>query len=357
MDVRYKSKTKTVGKALLHYVSPPPFNWPYYYQVSHSNKLAAALMVDGLQELGFDVTNTNFMRPTSHLGADFDLYIGHGTKFYDVGSSLPSQCKKILLLTGSAPEFGNSAQLARAEYFHARHGTSILPHQDNIVPTHLRNLELCDFAILMGNEYTKQTYPTEFHKKIVLINNVTPFAPHYPSHRNETFLFMSSVGQVHRGLDIVLDVFAKRTENLLVCSDYESESDFFNYYQNTLQNQENITARGFIKTSEHSLSKICSESSYCALPSCSEGQSSSLINMISKGLLPIYTPYCGLPFHDLGICLESCTIESFSSAIDKLIGLSDKEYFESCRELTEKSKVFQPESFKKHFKSTIALGL
>lgn len=71
---------------------------------------------------------------------------------------------------------------------------------------------------------------------------------------------------------------------------------------------------------------------YVILPSCSEGQATSVLTVMCNGLIPFITKYYGIDIQDFTFQINNLNSKGITSAIDRLKGLSPDE----CRELAKK---------------------
>lgn len=355
---RVKSFRSNSKVALVSYVLYLPWmkSQSFYFKINHSNKMACKAMVDSLIELGYDVMLTDCSDDLADVDlADVDLFLGHSTTFEVIAKRLKQDAKKILLLTGGNPDFGNQKQREREEYFFERHGVRIGVFEENIVTWKTNNLEIADRILLMGNENVLMTYNPIFRDKIKLINNLSPFEIHKVNN-SKNFLFISSEGQIHRGLDLLLDVFHKRNETLYFCSKYLLETKFFNFYKTLIKSHSNLVGLGFILATDKNICLLAKKARFVILPSCSEGQSSSVINLMRKGLIPIVTENVGLPGNiaDYGFVIRQATIEEIDGLLDLVAKLSPEEIESKERELLKICKLFDYDNFKNKMRNEFA---
>jgi glycosyltransferase involved in cell wall biosynthesis len=111
----------------------------------------------------------------------------------------------------------------------------------------------------------------------------------------KSFLFLGSAGQVFRGLDLVLEAFAKEPElQLYVCGPFLSESDFCELYRKELFSTPNIHPIGYIDVESSQFRELCERCAYSIYPTCAESQSGSVLVAMSAGVIPIATKVCGV---------------------------------------------------------------
>lgn len=177
-------------------------------------------------------------------------------------------------------------------------------------------------AILIGNEFNKKTYDAYSFEKFYLVPNTGyDFKPPivFSSKKNpKSFLYFGSYGAVHKGLDLLLDIFSQKDFpcKLYVCGLYYEEKDFVDAYKRELYNTDNIIPVGFVDVSSSIFRDLCEECCYTILPSCSEGMAGSITTCMSAGVVPICSRQCGFDKEDV-ILLENCDKESIENTILK----------------------------------------
>jgi glycosyltransferase involved in cell wall biosynthesis len=115
------------------------------------------------------------------------------------------------------------------------------------------------------------------------------------------FLFFASRDQAAKGLDILLEIFARHPElELYVCSAFGKEVSFVRCYQQELFHTANIHAVGLIGVNTeqfYHLTRICA---HVIHPSCSDATPGSVVQCMHTGLIPIVTRECGMELQGVG---------------------------------------------------------
>ncbi len=336
-------------KALVSYVLVPPYFIPFYYKTSHNNAITSFLIAKALLRKGYDVYCYNYLDERSvNYDESYDVFIGHNITFTPIASRLKGNFKKILLATGSDPHFGNQQQNLRIADVNRRKGSSLAVYNDNIVPDLSPNYELADEVLLLGNSFVRNTYAKRFQPKIKLINNVTlhPYFRRGGRGRKNCFLFISSVGQVHRGLDLLLDVFSSLPYELLILSAFELESEFVALYERELFHTPNIKALGFLPLDSAAFRDAVNDADFVILPSCAEGQSSSVINLMAYSVVPVIPENAGIPdVEKIGVLIGELTIDGVRRAVESAVRLTSEEYERKQTQVVAANKLFMPQAF------------
>lgn len=346
---------KTGRHAVLSYMLIPPIKVPGYFSRVHNNRLKSFYIAKSLNQMGFDVEIRNYLRMDFEPGRDCALFIGHNISFATIVKRLRTGVPRILIITGSYPQFGNEQQAIRARNLEARRGIRLKVYEDNIVPDLSENLELADRILVLGSEFVRNTYPEKYRHKMVLFNNIlnVPLRKREISYRN--FLFISSIGQVHRGLDLVLEVFAGRQEKLYVCSSFRQEPEFEAAYRKELHETENVIPEGFMNMGSKRAAEVFSDCGFCILPSCSEGQSGSVLSAMGKSLLPIITRNCGIPnVERYGWVIEGAGVEDVRDAVEAALSADENELARRRETMWRAMKDFTGAEFAARFQQLAA---
>lgn len=337
-------------RALVSYVATLPFYHRGYFMRAHNANLKAYLLCRTLNSLGYSVDLRSYDDLDVPTYRPYDFFMGHTRTFLEIKNKICLQGKAALLVTGSAPEFGNAAQHARAEDLYQRRGIRLPVHSSNIVAPARELHAAADHVLMLGNDFVRSTWYPEFQHKYRLINSASAQMVNLGPERSGGFLFFSSTGQVHRGLDVLLDVFAERGEHLHICSAVLQEPDFVNAYRRELFERDNIHTHGFVNTSSAKFRHILSQCRFVILPSCSEGQSSSVINAMFNGLLPIVTRNAGLPDVDsCGYWLDEISTGAVKRVLEEVASMPQEEYRRKREALASYINLFAPS----HMQSTI----
>ena len=241
---------------------------------------------------------------------------------------------KILHITGSDPAFSNKAEQERIDALLRRRGVAVAPRRyvnEKDLELFRCNLEAADSVTLIGNETTVATFPDYLRHKVTL---VTPTGSHLTKVRDpkktelrKEFLWFNGTGAVHKGLDLVLEVFARNPNIVLhLVGPYRKERDFIAAYAYELTKCPNIISHGFLSSSSRKFQKIARKAMGFVSPSCSEGISTSAITCMQYGIVPILSRNSGIDLTpDMGYLLHNCTITDIEEAVLSLLDKPEQE--------------------------------
>jgi glycosyltransferase involved in cell wall biosynthesis len=178
----------------------------------------------------------------------------------------------------------------------------------------LAELRKFDAVVCIGNRVTASTFDGHHSRVYACNGHASPEIRYVDKDFDEArnhFLYLASWGQVHRGLDLLLEAFVSMPRvHLHVCGPFRKEKDFVRCYRRELFQTPNVHPVGWVSVSGPDFSDLCGKSAFVILPSCAEGQSGSVIACMHAGLIPIVSEGCGLDTDDFGIPIERCDVET-----------------------------------------------
>jgi hypothetical protein len=253
------------------------------------------LMVRALHELGYSVDVIEWSNTVFTPRKDYSLFIGHaGRNFERITSRLSQKCTKIYFSTGTYWEEHNRLEEQRFAWLEQRRGVR-LPYDRWINSSEERANEIADGIICLGNHAAKESYrkfPVVLH-----LNNATYDTTDSSAHEKDHhaarngFLFLSSEGNVHKGLDLVLEAFSQpelqSKAHLYICQ--KIRPDFLSLYRRELEDMPNIHFIGHLNLRSAQFQELIQKCSFMIHPSCAEGQPGAVLDCIGHGLIPVLT--------------------------------------------------------------------
>lgn len=264
--------------------------------------------------------------------ARYDVIFGFGRCFDQMVKNSEGNLISIAYLTGSNIYFSNVAEFMRMKQFSLRnYGKVLRLHRQLGTEAGLMDLNAIlkmDAAICVGNDQSCSTWK-DFFKCIYKVP-VSGFSKvMYPEINRDivvakhSFLWFGGGGMLHKGLDICLEAFRELDDiNLYVAG--PPDLDFIKFYSADLK-RENIHYVGFLNVNSAEYAEICRKCMFILLPSCSEGQATSVVTAMFTGLIPVVTKECGINLCDFGFEIESTDVQVFRQFIAKLTQRSEME--------------------------------
>ncbi len=323
-------KNKIIGRALLSYLE-----YPLLWEKNdkrlggHSNKWESREIANIFNCMGFKVDAINWMDQDFYLKNKYDIIFDIYTNLQRLAPFLGAKTIKILHLTGSYPLYQNEAELKRVEAFEKRRKLLYSPKRlVKDVELVEKSLKLADVCSLLGNDYTLKTYPNIYRKKINLVTVSTSELSYLKSEKdyvpnNREFMWFLGGGAIHKGLDLLLEVFSKNKNfKLNIVGNIETEKDFFEAYRIELTKFPNIVYHGYVELKSRKFNQIIKNVFCFIAPSCSEAISTAAATCLKLGLFPIISRDTGITLpSNCGIYLENCSINEIEDAIFKVINM------------------------------------
>jgi hypothetical protein len=336
-------KTKYKKRVLLSYITEP---FVMKNAFSHTNTLECFIAAEIFNELGFCVDVANFNSDKKINYKKYDVIYGMGkileNSFYVDKPNLT----RMFYATGCNPTYSNNKTILKVRKFRENHNKLIIKSSRFIEKsTELQTL-LSDRVVVLGNQLVLNTYTDLDVNALDRYKNLNAF--YYDAHDTNSknkdysiakkhFLWFGSTGLLHKGLDLLIDIFSKRDDIFLhICGAPESENEFFEYYSPILSKSKNIINHGFVDIKSEEYIEITNKCAFTIAPSVSEGGAASTLNTIANGgLIPIITKYSGLDVEEFGLVIEEPIISCVQDAIEKAEILSNENLINMSRLATE----------------------
>jgi glycosyltransferase involved in cell wall biosynthesis len=281
-----------------------------HQNIIHSNVLEANQIIRAFIDHNYliDVVNCWDKDAETTLGnRQYDVIFGFGEPYLTAARRNPNAVK-ILYLTENNPQVAAEKYEERKKYFterkrSKRYGISRINDLYN-----LSQFEVSDYGILLNNPYNAKSSIRYFKKHYLLaptglVNSSYKFVENKSEDASRHFVWFGSSGAIHKGLDLLIDVFNEIPYlTLHICGLSKKEKYL-------LKNKsDNIIDHGLVDVqSEVFLNEIVNKCAFAILPSCSEAMSTGIITCMRHGIIPIVSLDTGLDIHDFGFCMSSYT--------------------------------------------------
>lgn len=278
----------------------------------------------------------------------YDVVFGLGDVFYEL-CKLNAKAKRIIYVTENNPSFSYEKEKERIDYYYLRHGKKIKMTRSGeyYKREHFDNI---DIAIIMGEEkYFKLNKVKVIHiEPTGLINRDYVFKPRNTDNTKYNFLWMGSYGAVHKGLDLLIEIFSKRNDiNLNICGLHNKDRKVIK-----IPNKNNIKEYGIIDVNSDIFIDIVTKCNFIILPSCSEALSTSILTGMLHGMIPIVLKDSGFNILDENaIFLNNFKIENIDEQLTEIVNLDIKKIQELENNVYQFArKEFTIQAFSKKFK-------
>jgi glycosyltransferase involved in cell wall biosynthesis len=340
--ISLKPDAISCGNVLLSYILEPfVLKAGQSLPNTHTNYWESLQMARTFLDLGYAVDvisyqNDLFM-PKKEYSFLIDTHSG-GCNLERLSPVLKRDCKKIIHLDTAHILFHNAAECARLLALQQRRGVTLRPRRF-MMPN--LGIEYADCATLLGNDFTVGTY-SYAKKPIYRLPISTPATYPWPENKDfeacrREFLWFGSGGMVHKGLDLVLEAFAEMPAyRLTICGPVNKEEDFVQAFYKELYQTPNIRTVGWVDIESPRFKNILNNAIALIYPSCSEGQSGSVVSCLHGGLIPIISYQCGVDVSDdFGLMLTQCSLEEIKDSVRRIADLPAAELKSMARKAWE----------------------
>jgi len=327
--------------------------------ITHTNTAEALAMAKVFKQLEFNVDVVDYFDIDTINYSKYDLIIGFGEPL--INSFYQNEKRPITIYYGTGMHvcWQNHASLNRIEDVYYKKGKWLLNSGRLVKETWSVQTTLVDYIITMGNETVVDSYRKFFKRPIfnIPVSYYHVFDPkeiidkkNYEVARKH-FLWFGADGMIHKGLDLLLDVFPEFPElDLHICGPIEKETDFQEAYYHELYKTENIHFYGFIDLKSKLYKDLIEKCGFIIFPSCSEGEPSSVINTMYYGLIPVVSNTAGIKIHDFGVEICSLSADSIKETISKIESLALDEIKTRSKKCAEQTaKINSIENYESEF--------
>ena len=270
-----------------------------------------------LDQRGYRVDVVNFDDARFTPDCAYDLVLGLGQACIRTSRAMPPETVRIYIMTGAESGFNNEQENRRLQSIKERRGCDLEPRR----MTRMDSKELAKFdgVACFGNEFNASLC-RPFHKRPVTFNNcgmpgIRFLTKDYESARKH-FLYLASFGQVHKGLDLLLETFATLSEcHLHICTTLRQEADFVSCYRRELYETPNIHVHDWTPIDSPRFHKLCRTANNVVSASCAEASAGAVVVGMHAGLIPVVSRECGIDTNDFGVTLPSCDIKQIRETI------------------------------------------
>ncbi len=344
-NVHYK-KTGKLRKALVCYISNV-FLWksddPRFR--GHVNRLRALAIVKILNEYGFvvDIIDCRDIGELPTYG--YDLIIGHDPAFGVHAKKIANSCVKIYFAT-TQPEPMMRAKILK-RYDEALEKTKkhfkIPP-----LPGVNSGSSIANWLFYLGDEYLLSHY-REYgfdQNNSHLIHNGVGYKIYNCIERNyakakRNFIYFGSWGAIYRGLDRVLEAFAKIPHaNLFVCGPLVHDTHFVMEYRKLLFYTKNIHTLGFVDVHSDVFKELALNVASLVYPSPSEAACSSVVVGMHAGFVPIVGKDASVIIPCSELLLTDYSINDILSKIKLVCNMNELEIKSHCERSLQYAKQY-----------------
>lgn len=253
---------------------------------------------------------------------NYDLIFGFGEVFNRMVKDNP-ESKKIMYLTEHDPKFSLVKETERIEYYYTRHKKKVKLNRSGKYYQE-DNFKYIDDLIVLGETFPFDEEKFNVHsiKPSGMLNKNYILKKRNLDSSKNNFLWFGSNGAIHKGLDLLLDIFKKRDDIYLhVCGLNNKDRSILK-----IPKRPNIFDYGRIDVNGDLYLNLVNISSFVLLPSCSEASSTAVLTCMRHSMIPIIMEKTGFDYlKNLVFLLNDYKLDYLESSIDLYRSYSNTE--------------------------------
>jgi len=337
--VSLEPEKKTQGHVLISYHIKPFLLQPGEpVPNSHTSQWRCLLMARVFLDLGYSVDVIDSHNHVFQPKKPYALFVGHRINFDRIVGLLNADCIKIAHLDTAHWVYNNCATYRRKLELQQRRGITI-KGSDRIVEQTLA-LEHADCVTVCGNDFNINTLRYS-RKPIYKLPQAPPTV--YPwlddkefAACRASFLWFSSHGFVHKGLDLVLEAFAEMPDyHLYVCGPLKKEVDFVAAYHKELYETPNIHVVGWVDVESQEFMMMAKQCLGVVYLSCSEAGGANVLICMHAGLIPLVSYESSVDVEDFGVLFKDNSVKTIKSVVQMVSGLPSDQLQQMARKAWE----------------------
>lgn len=308
-----------------------------------------------LNELGYVVDCISWGDTEFEPRETYDVVVLHGAKNYaELATKLVNNPTLVYFTTGTNWHFNNAQEEARLADLKKRHGI-VLPPDRYISAGEDEVYAAAKGIVSLGTPFIRATYgdyPMTVNLNLACYpdNHADIVAKDYNILRNN-FLFFAGAGNVHKGLDLLLDTFKDLDQQLYIVTPLEVA--FTTAFRKELA-LPNIHAIGEVNMRTAEFYQVVDQCAFIIFPSCSEGQAGSVVEAMNQGLIPIVSREAGVDVAPFGLELADCNIETIKEAVIRMSAHNPSELRKRAKQTRKTAKQrHSPERFRKDLRQAV----
>ena len=322
---------------------------------THTNIWQSIKMAETFVELGYEVEVIHYTNHSFIPQGNYSFFVDVRRNLERLSPLMNKDCIKIMHLDSANILFHNAAEAKRLFQLQQRRGITLRPQRFEMPNL---GMEHADYATTTGNDFTVGTFKYA-NKKIFKLPSPCGIMLDRPekdwNRCRKNFLWFSSSGFVHKGLDLALEVFREMPDcHLTVCAPLGKDKDFIREYNKELYETPNIKTVGWVDIDSEKFIEITKNCGAMLHLSCSEGGAPSVKMCMQAGLIPIVSYESGVDVHDFGFVLSDCSMANIRNIISHVMMLSQNDLQEKAHKVWEYARYhYTRENFEKEYRRVI----
>ena len=347
--IKNYNHSKSNKRALLVYITRPFIT----QRIHHTNAIEAKMIMECLDERDYRVDIIYYDTTKKIKYQNYDLIIGMGKGYINSLGKCKKDAIRLYLATGAFFLYANANEIERwIELGIRKHipleAINRLEKNDDPIKA-VASIRESNAILVDSDGWSATTYDI-FQKPIFKLGAIAfNYYKYSDFNRNIqkakcNFLCITGQGFIHKGIDVLLEVFSEREDVSLYIIGPPDKAfiDMFSYELN----KSNIYYGGFIDLKSLEYKNIAEKCAFSINASCSEGCCTSILSSMTTGLIPILSKYESVDDFGFGIRIDEINVEKIDLAIDYAIRLPDEEIIERMNSIAKQAENYTEKKYK-----------
>lgn len=287
---------------------------------------------------------------------EYDIVLGLGSAWRKAIKTFP-KAQSILFLTENIPEVVKEKYHNRVEFFKQRHpGLDSNKAEPRMGYFNQQDIYDANHIIFMSSPYNGEYFKNKNISYRYVVSNAIrnhrfnyckDEALHTMHMKKYNFVFFGCNGIIHKGVDILCDVFSQLPDCTL--SLYGINEKELPLLRMICPKNVKICKSVNVQSDDF-LTDVIAKNAFIILPSCSEGMSTGVVTCMLHGLIPIVTRESGLLDCEHVNFLQETSVEYIRKVIQNIISTEDEQLvLQSEKIIQHASLTYSLEAFEKMF--------
>lgn len=313
----------------------PSFN-RYLGRTPSNNVVSQSKLISfAMQTIASKVVNLNINDVSYAPSNNVRLVFGEGEGYKSLFEKIKQKnngAKFIGYASGMPPDVQLENTNRRGREFEATYGIRALDRHLRIPDhsQHIYPLVNSDCLAVIGSGSLAAEFSLKYSKPAYNIwpvsqnvSNLEWVKKNFQYDKENVFIYFGSVGHVHKGVDIVLEL-SKIYKNYKFLFYGIFTLDDVQFFKKIIGYGDNVEFVGFKKIDSKRLIQDAMRARAVIFPTVSEGCSTGLVNMLANFGTPIVSVLeCGLPRDYISSLATGNSLEEFSKGIEELLNVSN----------------------------------